>query len=451
MEILNLSNLTIEQAVLVCLMTYDEAYDQFQDRVSLNLFTAERHRMIFESISSLKSTGMSCDTLMVCEWLKTRDKLKTIGGEEYLGQLLEKTPPVFTLLGSHLERLKELAMRRTAHTSIQAANTVLNTPDKTALDAINTAMEGLMLATQNGMDASEAVALKRGYSELLQHIEACQNRAEGELSGVATGFFELDQTLGGMGAGALFVLAARPGMGKTTLAMNIVTNVAKTSRKPCVVFSLEMPMLELTQRMASAESSIELGSVRSARIKGDDWIKFANALARTSELPIFVDDQAGKTLAGIRTQCNKIRRLHGDLGIVMVDYLQIMNDVNLSDNKTHAIGVVTGGLKALAKEHKCPVLVLSQLNRSCESRPNKRPLCSDLRDSGSIEQDADCVMFVYREEVYSKKPEDAGIAEVIIGKQRNGPTGTRRLRFEGQFSRFENLDRMPSRGDSDEW
>ena len=268
-----------------------------------------------------------------------------------------------------------------------------------------------------------------------------------EVTGVSTGYTDLDKKTSGLQPSDLVIVAARPSMGKTTFAMNLCENAMMTEEKPVLVFSLEMPSEQIMMRMLASLSRVDQTKIRTAQLDDEDWARISNTMANMKEKDnLFVDDSSGLTPMEVRSRARKLARERGGISLIMIDYLQLMRVPALSDNRTLEIAEISRSLKALAKELEVPVVALSQLNRSLEQRADKRPVNSDLRESGSIEQDADLIMFIYRDEVYHENSEDKGIAEIIIGKQRNGPIGTSRLTFQGQFSRFDNYA-GPARGD----
>lgn len=260
-----------------------------------------------------------------------------------------------------------------------------------------------------------------------------------EVTGVTTGFTDLDKKTSGLQPSDLIIVAARPSMGKTTFAMNLVENAMMSEEKPVLVFSLEMPSEQIMMRMLASLSRVDQTKIRTAQLDDEDWARISNTMAMLKDKDrLFVDDSSGLTPMDVRSRARKLARERGGISLIMIDYLQLMRVPSLSDNRTLEIAEISRSLKALAKELEVPVVALSQLNRSLEQRADKRPVNSDLRESGSIEQDADLIMFIYRDEVYHENSEEKGVAEIIIGKQRNGPIGTSRLTFQGQFSRFDN-------------
>ena len=266
------------------------------------------------------------------------------------------------------------------------------------------------------------------------------SKLEGNITGLTTGFLELDNKTYGMQSGDLIIVAARPSMGKTTFAMNLVESVLFNCDLPALVFSMEMPADSIAMRLISAFGRVNQGHLRSGNLDADEWSKVTSSMVHLQQKHLYIDDSSALPPTEVRARARRIAKQHGGkLGCIMVDYLQLMKVPGMGDNRVGEISEISRSLKALAKEMNCPVIALSQLNRSLENRPNKRPVMSDLRESGAIEQDADLIMFIYRDEVYNKESKEAGTAEIIIGKQRNGPIGTVRLAFEGQYTRFSNL------------
>lgn len=274
----------------------------------------------------------------------------------------------------------------------------------------------------------------------LERIEELFNTG-GAITGLTTGFMDLDRMTSGLQDSDLVIVAGRPSMGKTSFAMNLVENAAGNSDKPILVFSMEMPAEQLVIRMMSSLGKIDQTKVRTGKLDQEDWPKLSAAMAKLKDTRILIDDTPALTPTELRSRARRVAREHGALGMIMVDYLQLMRVAGSSEGRTAEISEISRSLKAIAKEFRCPMVALSQLNRSLEQRPNKRPVNSDLRESGAIEQDADVIMFIYRDEVYHEDSQDRGVAEIIIGKQRNGPIGKCRLSFRGEFTRFENLAR----------
>ena len=297
-----------------------------------------------------------------------------------------------------------------------------------------------MQISESGQKAGGPQGMEGLLKGAIDRIEELYNTG-GDITGLTTGFIDLDRMTSGLQPSDLVIVAGRPSMGKTSFAMNLIENAALASDRPLMVFSMEMPAEQLVIRMLSSLGRIDQGRVRTGKLEQDDWPKLASATEKLKGTQVFIDDTPALTPTELRSRVRKLVREQGDLGMIMVDYLQLMRVAGSSEGRTAEISEISRSLKAIAKEFKCPVVALSQLNRSLEQRPNKRPVNSDLRESGAIEQDADVIMFIYRDEVYNEDSPDKGVAEIIIGKQRNGPIGTCRLSFQGQFTRFENLAR----------
>lgn len=434
---INLSDVSFEQATLAALMSIDAAYDEVCDKLHTESFLADRHKAIFEAITALKKESGRVDAILVMEWLESRKKLAVAGGQQYLMDLLANSPASLFNVGLYVDRMNDLAIRRSSKEAlIKAQDQLIHNPDRSATDVVSDVISQLTSATSFDSE-SDAVEMKDALAAQLEHMQWLAENPDG-CFGAKTGFIELDNLIGGMAAGDLIIVGARPSMGKTTFAMNVVEHAASSTNDPWLVISLEMPTLQLTQRIVSFCGGIPLNNIKSGRLSEDELTRYGGALARLSTTPISFNDRGSQTLAEIRRQAVALKRKHGKVGGIMVDYIGLMGGID-PNNKVNTIAEISKGLKALAKELKCPIIALSQLNRSLESRPNKRPVMSDLRESGAIEQDADIIMFLYRDEVYHPDTQARGVAEVIVAKQRNGAIGKVALGFEGQYSRFTNL------------
>lgn len=430
---MKLHNIQIEQNVLTALMTINDAYAQFGDGMSEAMFFAERHKLIFSTIRTLVELKKSPDFVMVAEHLQSRGELDRAGGEDYFKELIQSGGTLYSM-DSYIQRLHELSIRRAAEQSLQhGLDQIRNNPDAQAADVVNNTVSALVEANTIG-DESKLVGIKEALRDLFHDIET----SAGDSCGHKTGFIELDNVIGGLEAGRLVIIAARPSMGKTAFALNIVNHVVRTSKQAGLVFSLEMDTRSITRRIIAADAAVTIGNLRERTLSERDWEAVTRSSALLSDSGLMIDDRSGATVSYIRTTANKVRRQSGQLSCIMVDYLQIMGGIS-AENRVNGIGEVTRALKALGKEMGCPIILLSQLSRDVEKRPNKRPLMSDLRESGAIEQDADLIMMLYRDEYYTKEQSKfKGLAEVIVGKQRDGATGTVFLGFEGQYARFTN-------------
>ena len=429
---IKLYNHGIEQSVLSTLMGSDKAFDSVNG-LHVDLFIDTRHKTVFECIERLKQMGKGCDVMLVAEWLESRKMMMVAGGESYLVEMMANS--VFSMLNlqSYIDLLSDLYLRRLAVESLKTAtDRITHAADTAAQDTINQAVRELITAGQAHSKKQSAI----GLTELMRETVDEYTRTEEQKA--VSGFVELDNLIGGFGRRELIIIGGRPAMGKTTFAMNAIYNAASHAELPWLVIELEMPRVQLGQRLQAAVGSIPLGVIKSKQLDGDQLARYGHATQQISKVPLNINDQSSQTLADVRAQANALYRQHGKLGGVMIDHLGLMGGID-ANNKNNSIGEITIGLKNLAKDLDCPIILLSQLNRSLESRPNKRPTMADLRDSGSIEQDADIVLFVYRDEVYHPESNEKGLAEIIVGKQRNGALGTVKLQFRGEYSRFDNL------------
>lgn len=444
---INLSDVRFEQAVLAALMSIEAGYDEVSGTLRADMFIADRHKAIYEAITAIKQQGGRVDALTVMEWLESRKRLAIAGGEGYLMKLLAESPASLFNLSYYVEKMQDLSVRRMSLDALnQAKDQIVNNPDRLACDVVSDAIGALGQASANGGDA-EGVGMGDALKAQIARMEWLAANPD-KCFGQPTGFIAVDGLIGGMSEGDLIIIGARPSMGKTTYAVNIVEHAASTSNLPWLVISLEMPTLQLTERILSSCAGVHLGNLRSGNLHEGEWVRYTSAAARLQDVPIVINDKGLQTLSEIRRQGVALKRKHGKIGGIMVDYIGLMGGID-QNNKVNSISVISAGLKALAKELACPVIALSQLNRGLEQRPNKRPMMADLRESGSIEQDADIIMFLYRDEVYNKESQAAGTAEIIVAKQRNGATGTAVLGFEGQYSRFTNLMGSYQGGDHD--
>lgn len=436
-------NLTMEQAVLAALMTIAESWESIGDILIEQDFYAARHRIIFQAIEKLARSELPYDVVMVHDWLLKEQKLESVGGEAYLMQLMNESPTSLFNLPNYAEKVKELS---TLRHMITVSNGILQTAyepkGQSVSDILDQAeMQVFALAEQhhNRQNKTGPQAISDVVTQVIDKLETL-SQMDSDITGLSTGFTELDNKTYGMQAGDLIIVAARPSMGKTTFAMNLVESVLFNCRLPALVFSMEMPADSIVMRLISSFGRVHQGHLRSGKLNGDEWTKVNSTIVHLENTNLYIDDSSALPPNELRSRARRIAKQHnGKLGCIMVDYLQLMKVPGMGDNRVGEISEISRSLKALAKEMNCPVIALSQLNRSLENRPNKRPVMSDLRESGAIEQDADLIMFIYRDEVYNKESKEPGVAEIIIGKQRNGPIGTVRLAFEGVYTRFSDL------------
>jgi replicative DNA helicase len=428
-----------EQAVLGGLMLDNNAWERVSDAVSDGDFYRHDHRLIFRAVFTLAERNSPFDVVTLSEQLDKEGHLSQVGGLAYLGELAKNTPSVANIK-AYAQIIRERAtLRQLIGISNDIADMAYTPQGKSAVEVLDEAERQIFQIAEARPKAGGPVGINEILVKAIDRIDELFNTNEG-ITGISTGFTDLDGMTSGLQPADLVIVAGRPSMGKTTFAMNLVENAVLRSDKVILVFSLEMPSDSIVMRMLSSLGRIDQTKVRSGRLDDDDWPRLTSAVNLLNERKLFIDDTAGISPTEMRARARRLAREHGDIGMIMVDYLQLMRIPGSSgDNRTNEISEISRSLKALAKEFNCPVIALSQLNRSLEQRPNKRPVNSDLRESGAIEQDADIIMFVYRDEVYHPETEYKGVAEIIIGKQRNGPIGTCRLAFIGKYTRFDNL------------
>ena len=428
-----------EQSVIGSMLIDPESWDKVAELVTESDFYNRSHQIIFTAILKLLGDSVPVDIITVSEELEKHNQLDDAGGLAYLGELAKNTPSSANVT-AYAKIISERAITReligVAH---EIADVGYNPEGRESADILDLAESRVFEIAEKRTGENEG---PRGVDAVLgktiDRLEALV-KTNKEVTGVSTGYTDLDKKTSGLQPSDLIIVAARPSMGKTTFAMNLVENAMLLEEKPVLVFSLEMPSEQIMMRMLASLSRVDQTKIRTAQLDDEDWARISNTMAMLKDKDnLFVDDSSGLTPMDVRSRARKLARERGGISLIMVDYLQLMRVPALSDNRTLEIAEISRSLKALAKELEVPVVALSQLNRTLEQRADKRPVNSDLRESGSIEQDADLIMFIYRDEVYHENSEDKGVAEIIIGKQRNGPIGTSRLTFQGQFSRFDN-------------
>ena len=426
-----------EQSVLGGLMLDGQAFDRIADKITPDDFYRKEHRLIFTAIAALVEAGSPADVVTVSEWLEKNNELQNTGGLAYLASIANNTPSAANI-GAYANIVRERAiLRNLIHTATRIAGSAYSPEGRSAADILDFAERSIFDISEQGAHRRGGFApLKTLLTRAVDRIDALF-RSDSATTGVPTGFKDLDDMTSGLQAGDLVIVAGRPSMGKTSLAMNIAESAALGSKLPVAIFSMEMPGEQLAMRMMSSLGRINAHKVRTGKLEDDDWPRLTHAIGLLAEAPMFIDDTPALTPLELRTRARRLKREHG-LGLIVVDYLQLMEAPESGENRATEISSITRSLKGLAKELSVPVIALSQLNRSLEQRPTKRPVMSDLRESGAIEQDADVIFFIYRDEVYNEDSQDKGTAEIIIGKQRNGPTGKVKLTFLGEYTRFEN-------------
>lgn len=426
-----------EQSVLGGLLVDARRWDEVAELVREEDFYLRAHREIFLAIRSLHDGGHPVDIVTTSEWLKNKGTLEQAGGLAYLGELANRTPGT-TNVTAYARIVKERSVLRSLLNAAAEISEKAYQPDGLDTEALIDFAERAVFSISDA-DRRALAGFQSIQGLLTQAVDRIEElfQSGAGITGVSTGFKDLDNLTSGLQEADLIVVAGRPSMGKTSLAMNLAENAAVGAKLPVAVFSMEMPGQQLAMRMLASLGRINAHRVRTGQLTQDDWPRLTSAMGLLDEAPIFVDDTPALTPSELRSRVRRLTREHGKLGMVVVDYLQLMQTGESNENRAVEVANITRALKVIAKEARVPVVVLSQLNRGLEQRPNKRPIMSDLRESGAIEQDADLILFIYRDEVYHEDSVEKGTAEIIVAKQRNGPTGTVRLTFLGEYTRFE--------------
>lgn len=436
-----------EQSVLGGLMLDNQTWDTVADRVGEDDFYRRDHQLIYRSIRMLAEKQSPFDVVTLAEVLEKLGSLEDAGGLAYLGSMARDTPSAANI-SAYADIVRERSvLRQLIHVGAEIADSAYFPEGKELPQLLEAAEQKVFqIADQRRKGSTGFKPIKSLLSTAIDRIETLFHK-EGHITGVSTGFNDFDEMTSGMQPSDLVIVAGRPSMGKTTFAMNIAEHVAIKEQVPVAVFSMEMPGEQLAMRMMSSLGRIDQHRVRTGKLQDDEWPRMTSAISILAETRMFIDDTPALSPIEVRARCRRLAREHGQLGLVVLDYLQLMQGSGSGENRVTEISEISRSLKALAKELNVPVIALSQLNRNLEQRPNKRPVPSDLRESGSIEQDADLIVFIYRDEVYNPDSPDKGTAEIIIAKQRNGPIGTTRLTFLGQYTRFENFISDPYSND----
>lgn len=427
-----------EQSVIGGLLLDNGAFDKVADILQEADFYQHNHRLLWTAIGGLISRREPCDVITLAEHLDSQYKLEEAGGLAYIGTLAKNTPSAANIK-AYARIVRDKAQQRGLLRVASDIQARIYSEDGLDTGAQIAEAEKQIYGLANGHNQARFNDITQVLANVLDKVDDLYSKGDG-LLGLSCGHHDLDRQLSGLEPGALIIVAGRPAMGKTAFAMGIAEHVAVNEEKPVAVFSLEMPDEQLAMRLMSSIGRINLQALRTGNLQDHDWPRLTTATEKLGGKPLFIDDSGGITPTELRARCRRLDKEHGGLGLVVIDYLQLMRSPN-AENRTNEIGEITRALKELAKELKVPVVALSQLNRSLEQRTNKRPVMADLRESGNIEQDADTILFVYRDEVYEPDSADAGTAEIIIGKQRNGPIGTVRLAFLANYARFEGLMR----------
>ncbi len=437
-----------ESSVLSGLLLDNSAWDRVGDVLTEIDFYRYEHRLVYAVVGKLVGEGKPADVITVHEELRRQGKDEEVGGLAYLNALAQYVPSAANIR-RYAEIVRERSiLRQLVSASDEIATSAFNPQGKPVARILDDAESRIFKIGE------QSSRMKQGFqgmeSLVMQLVDRVQEMADNpnDITGVPTGFHDLDRWTAGLQAGDLIVLAARPSMGKTAFAINIAEHVALNEGLPVAVFSMEMGAAQLAVRIVGSIGRIDQGRLRTGKLSDEEWPRLTEAVERLRNVSLHIDETPGLTPAELRASARRLARQCGKLGLIVVDYLQLMSGSSSNDeNRATELGEISRGLKALAKELQCPVIALSQLNRGVEQRTDKRPMMSDLRESGAIEQDADIIMFIYRDDYYNKDSREPGVAEIIIGKQRNGPTGTVNLTFLKHLTRFESL----ARGSSDDF
>ncbi|MEO8803139.1 MAG: replicative DNA helicase [Rudaea sp.] len=427
-----------EQAVLGGLMLDENAWERIADKIVEDDFYRKDHRLIYRAIGELSNKNMPCDAVTLGEWFDSNGLAELVGGSNYVIQLANATPSAANIVAyAGIVREKSI-LRQLIDAGTKITGDGFQPEGRSTQEILESAEQEVFRIAESGARGRKGfvpmrTAVKEAFQILHQRYES-----QGTVTGLATGFDDLDEKTAGLQPSDLIIVAARPSMGKTALAVNMAEHAALKSKKAVAIFSMEMSASQLAFRLISSLGRINQQHLRTGDIKEEEWPRVTSAISLLSDAKIFIDDTPALSPGELRARARRLKREH-DLGLIVIDYLQLMQVPGNKENRATEISEISRGLKALAKELDIPVIALSQLNRSLEQRTDKRPVMSDLRESGAIEQDADLILFIYRDEVYDKDSPKKGTAEIIIGKQRNGPIGVVNLTFLGQYTKFENF------------
>jgi replicative DNA helicase len=431
-----------EQSLLGALLLDNQAFDKVADLITGEDFYRDDHRRIWRHISRLVEANKPADVVTVSESIDASEDKDKAGGPAYLGALAQNTPSALNIR-RYAELVRERSVqRRLAHVATGIAEDALNPGGKDVGQMLDEAESKIFQIAESGARRDQGLMeIKPVLAKVFERIDLLYHRDNpSDVTGVPTGYTQLDKMTSGLQGGDLIIIAGRPSMGKTALALNIAEHVAVDNGLPVAVFSMEMSATQLAMRMLGSIARVDQHKMRTGRLNDKEWGDLSEAMGKLHETPIYIDEGGALTALEVRARARRLKRQYSKLGLIVIDYLQLMSSSSQGENRATEISEISRSLKAMAKELDTPVVALSQLNRAVDQRPDRRPVMSDLRESGAIEQDADVIMFIYREVVY--KPdlpeEQRGIAEVIVGKQRNGPIGTVKLTFLGQHTRFEN-------------
>jgi replicative DNA helicase len=442
-------SLESEQSVVGGLLLDNQAWDKIGDVIRADDFYRYDHRVIFEHIAKLIDGSKPADVITVYESLQSSGKAQDVGGLAYLNTLATNTPSAANIR-RYAEIVRDRAvLRRLITISDDIATTALNPQGKDTKTILDEAESKIFKIAEDGArGAGGFQELQPVLSKVVERIDELYHRdSTSDITGISTGFVDLDSKTSGLQPGDLIIVAGRPSMGKTAFSLNIGEHVAVEEGHAVAVFSMEMGATQLAMRLLGSVGRLDQHRLRTGRLTDEDWPRLTYAVEKMQNAQLFIDETPALSSMEVRARCRRLARQCGQLGLVVIDYIQLMGASSPGENRATEISEISRSLKGLAKELNCPVIALSQLNRSLEQRPNKRPVMSDLRESGAIEQDADVILFIYRDEVYNPDSPDKGTAEIIIGKQRNGPIGTVRVTFLGMYTKFENYAGMQPEGE----
>ena len=422
------------------LLLDNAAWDRIADFLTEDDFYRYDHRIIFQHLVKLINATKPADVITVFEALSTSGKAEEVGGLTYLNALAQNTPSA-----ANIRRYAEIVrdrsvLRRLVTVADEVATQALNPQGKEVKQLLDEAESKIFAIAEEGARGAQGFqAIQPLLTQVVERIDELYNRDnQNDITGVPTGFVDLDRMTSGLQPGDLVIVAGRPSMGKTAFSLNIGENVAIDSGLPVAVFSMEMGGAQLAMRMLGSVGRLDQSRLRIGKLNDEDWPRLTHAIQKMNDAQLYIDETPALNPIELRARARRLSRQCGKLGLIIIDYLQLMSGSSAGENRATEISEISRNLKGLAKELGCPVIALSQLNRSLEQRPNKRPVMSDLRESGAIEQDADVILFIYRDQVYNPDSPDKGTAEIIIGKQRNGPIGTVRLTFLGEYTKFDN-------------
>lgn len=435
-----------EQSVLGGLLLENAAWERIADIVNAEDFYRHEHRLIFRTISALLNQNRPADIITVQEALERHNELEAAGGFNYLINLAQNTPSAANIR-RYAEIVRERSvMRQLAEVGTEIARSAYNPQGRDADQLLDEAENKVFQIAESTQKAKQGfLSMPDVLDEVVAKIDMLYSRDNpDEVTGISTGFLDLDKKTSGLQPGDLIIVAGRPSMGKTAFSINIAEHVAVESQLPVAVFSMEMGAAQLVMRILSSVGRVDQQVLKTGNLKDEHWLSFNEAVVKLTNAPMFIDETPGLTALELRARARRLaRQFGGKLGLIVIDYLQLMSGSGRSDNRASELGEISRSLKALAKELQVPVIALSQLSRTVEQRTDKRPMMSDLRESGAIEQDADLIMFMYRDEYYNAESPMKGLAECIIGKHRNGPTGKVFLTWMGQFTKFDNAAYVP--------